>query len=187
MSILKAQPDPHTAAAILAGVVAVRRLCDADSIGDLTALFHRAYAGQVRMGLRPLAGRQDESMTRSRITSGECLIATRGGAIVGAVLLQEREHVAFPPLFLEPDVAHFSMFAVDPREQGTGIGAALLSAVEQRALETGCTRLAMSVAEPDRELVSYYEKRGFAKHSDWSWPYTNYASVIMCKHVDGCS
>lgn len=49
-----------------ATAVRVRLIEPGDSISEITALLHRAYAKQVAMGLRPLAGRQDDSVTRER-------------------------------------------------------------------------------------------------------------------------
>ena len=58
--------DRSTAAAApaLEGTIAVRRLSKSDSFDELTLLLHRAYRGQVEMGLRPLAGRQDAATQR---------------------------------------------------------------------------------------------------------------------------
>jgi len=164
-------------------LIIVRRLSPDDDIGALTALLHRAYTPQVAMGLRPLAGRQDAAMTRARTSKGECFVALRDNAIIGTILLNEYEHVDFPPKFCEPGVAHFSLFAVDPDLQGGGVGRLLLDAIEARALELGDNQLAMSVAEPDADLVRYYERRGFETVSHWRWPYTNYRSVVMCKRI----
>jgi GNAT superfamily N-acetyltransferase len=177
-------PTP-TGKAVAAGA-AIRRLDPTrDSYAALTALLHRAYAGQVAMGLRPLAGRQDEATTQRRCESGECFIALLPGApgerLVGTILFQEVEEAALPPHFLQPHVAHFSLFAVDPEYQGYGIGGALLAAVESRARALGFTELALSMAEPDTALMRFYERRGFRFVEHWRWPYTNYRSAILTK------
>ena len=103
----------------------------------VTRLLHRAYSAQVSRGLAPLAGRQDDAITRRRCTSGVCLLAFQGlpdfappaGAerLAGTSLLEEVEPNDMPPLFHEPGVAHFSQFAVDPDFQGHGVGEALLA------------------------------------------------------------
>ncbi len=74
-----------------APAVTVRLLKPADSIREVTQLLHRAYAKQVAMGLRPLAGRQDDETTRRRCTAGECYVAILAdgwhgsGALAGPV------------------------------------------------------------------------------------------------------
>lgn len=174
-------------------IIAVRRLAPADSMAELTTLLHRAYAKQVEMGLRPLAGRQDETTTRQRVANGECYVAVhtvpraqgrQQQRLVGAILFHEVEEAKGPPWFQRPDVASFSQFAVDPEYQGMGIGQMLLSVVEERARETGAAHLALSMAEPDQDLMKFYVKRGYAFVEHWQWPYTNYRSAILSKPLD---
>lgn len=165
--------------------VVVRALRPSDSFEDLTSLLHRAYAGQIAMGLEPLAGRQTVEVTRARSLNGENLVATLGpdGPLVGTILFQEREGVAFPAWFLRPEVAHFSLFAVDPAHQGHGIGGMLLGAVEKRAVELGKREIALSMAEPDAKLGAFYAHRGYRFIEHWQWPYTNYRSAILSKSL----
>jgi len=168
-----------------AGAVTVRPLLPSDSIPAITGLLHRAYAKQVAMGLRPLAGRQDDSVTQERAANSECYVAVveaaGGESIAGVILFEEQEQATFPPFFLKPHVCHFAQFGVDPDVQGRGIGRALLETVERRAREKGATELALSMAEPDRELYDFYVKRGYRFVEHWQWPYTNYRSCILSK------
>jgi GNAT superfamily N-acetyltransferase len=161
---------------------------------ELTALLHRAYRAQVEMGLRPLAGRQSAEVTRRRCLAGETFVADAASSaeprpesqpgIVGMIVFQEIEEAAFPVWFLRPDVAHFSLFAVEPQLQGKGVGAALLAAVERRASALGFGELALSMAEPDAALLDYYRRRGFRFVQHWRWPYTNYRSVILSRALN---
>ena len=176
----KATPD---------GELFVRRYFIDDSISEITSLLHRAYAPQVAMGLKPLAGRQDDGVTTDRIANSECYLTllrpSRAGPtphrLVGVILLQEIEKAQFPSFFLRPDVAHFAQFAVDPDLQGRGIGKLQLDVVEARARELGSRHLALSMAEPDAALRAFYERRGFVFVEHWQWPYTNYRSCILSK------
>jgi GNAT superfamily N-acetyltransferase len=165
----------------------VRLLREGDPIPEITRLLHRAYAKQVAMGLRPLAGRQDDATTARRASSSECYIALlpENGRerIVGVILYEEQEEAEFPAFFLKPEVRHFSQFGVDPDVQGRGIGQLLLQRVESRARETGAAELALSMAEPDRELYEFYARRGFRFIEYWQWPYTNYRSCILSKRL----
>jgi GNAT superfamily N-acetyltransferase len=163
--------------------VLFRPMSQRDSAAELTSLLHAAYRKQVDMGLRPLAGRQTADVTARRVSSGECIVSEAGGQLVGMIVLNEREEAEFPPTFQRPDVAHFSLFAVAPDFQGRGVGAGLLKAVERRAHELGFEHLALSMAEPDTELLQYYLKRGFDYAERWQWPYTNYVSAILIKRL----
>lgn len=163
----------------------IRPIRPSDPISQITRLLHRAYAKQVEMGLKPLAGRQDDATTAERAANSECYVATipeqHAERIVGVILFEEHENVTFPPFFLLPHVAHFAQFGVDPDVQGRGVGRSLLETVERRARENGATELALSMAEPDRDLYDFYLKRGYRFVGHWQWPYTNYRSCILSK------
>ena len=163
----------------------IRPIRPSDPISQITSLLHRAYAKQVEMGLKPLAGRQDDATTAERAANSECFVATiheqHAERIVGVILFEEHEKATFPPFFLLPHVAHFAQFGVDPDVQGRGVGRALLETVERRARENGATELALSMAEPDRALYDFYIKRGYRLVEHWQWPYTNYRSCILSK------
>ncbi len=166
--------------------VTVRRLLPSDSMDELTTLLHRAYRGQVEMGLAPLAGRQDAETTRKRTSNGECYLAIQSmpGArerIVGTILFHEVEDAKGPPWFQRKDVDSFSQFGVDPDIQGRGIGQMLLDMVEKRASECGARELGLSMAEPDTRLMQFYLRRGYRFVEHWQWPYTNYRSAILSK------
>lgn len=170
--------------------IGVRLMSHRDSISEITALLHRAYAGQMAMGLQPLAGRQDDATTKKRCGSGECYLAVTktGGSrskekIVGIILFHEMEDETSPPWFRNKFVDSFSQFAVDPDMQGLGIGQMLLETVERRAGECGATEIACSMADPDEGLKKFYLKRGYRLVEYWQWPYTNYRSAILSKSL----
>jgi GNAT superfamily N-acetyltransferase len=179
-------------------IITVRRLAPTDSIKELTVLLHRAYAKQIAMGLSPLAGRQSEDVTRQRVFSGQAFVAVHHiplpdpadpegvsvetrQKIVGTILFHEVEDAEGPPWFHRPDVAWFSQLAVDPDYQGQGIGHMLVEIVEQKGIEDGAAEMALSMAEPDKDLMGFYQKRGYRIIEYWQWPYTNYRSAIMSK------
>jgi GNAT superfamily N-acetyltransferase len=165
-----------------------------DAVSPITRLLHRAYAKQVAMGLRPLAGRQEDDVTHRRLSSGESYLAvarhalldepvSADGDVIGVIIFNERETSAGPAWFAKPGVGSFSQFAVDPMVQSKGIGRALLDKVESRASELGLAELALSMAEPDHGLRDYYLRRGYRVISIWKWPYTNYSSLVMSKKI----
>lgn len=137
----------------------------------------------MEMGLRPLAGRQDNEVTQRRLSSGESFVALVNGTVAGVIILNEQEPDAGPEWFAKPRTCSFSQFAVDPSLQSQGVGRLLLREIERRAAELGNDELALSMAEPDHQLRDYYLKRGFRIVGTWKWPYTNYTSLIMSKRL----
>ena len=182
-----ASPASASRSAPAPGDLVVRRLRAGDSFAEITALLHKAYAKQMSRGMRPLAGRQTEDVTRDRANNSECWVATISDAekerIVGVILLDEQEQATLPPFFQRDKVSHFAQFGVDPEVQGRGIGRALLETVERRAREKGAIELALSMAEPDTDLADFYAKRGYTLVEHWQWPYTNYRSCILSKKL----
>lgn len=182
------EPAPARAASRQDPSIRVRPLQPGDPIPAITALLHRAYAGQVAMGLKPLAARQDDDVTRRRCASGECFVAVEstppaGERVVGVIILNEQEPDAGPEWFSRPGVISFSQLAVDPDLQGRGIGQMLLAQVERRAADAGHAELALSMAEPDDALRLFYQRRGYRIVATFKWPYTNYTSLIMSKRL----
>lgn len=58
--------------------------------------------------------------------------------------------------------AYLGMLAVRPKFQSTGLGGALMAAVEARAKEVYCvSRVVMDVLDCRTELLAWYERKGF--------------------------
>jgi GNAT superfamily N-acetyltransferase len=95
---------------------------------------------------------------RERLANGEIVIATDGDRLLGCIRLYE----------VEPGVAQFGVLAVDPEQQGAGVGNALIDFVERRARERGATRMRLELLVPltgshpgkDR-LDRWYTRRGY--------------------------
>ena len=59
-------------------------------------------------------------------------------------------------------LVYLGMLTVDPSLQGGGTGKALLAAAEAFARDRlGATRMEMQVFAPRRELIAFYERRGY--------------------------
>jgi ribosomal protein S18 acetylase RimI-like enzyme len=60
--------------------------------------------------------------------------------------------------------AYFGMFAVDPGEQGGGIGKQVLLEAERIARdEWSCCAISMTVIVQREELIAWYERRGYRR------------------------
>ena len=167
--------------------VTVRRLGEADSLDELTALLHRAYAALAARGLRYVASHQSVEVTRRRVAHGECWVAERAGRVVGTVTLSApgtpvRDEA--PRLYARPDVAHFAQFGIEPELQRHGIGSLLMTRVEARARELGAREIALDTSEHARDLIAWYVARGYrpAGRHDWR-PHVNYESVLLSKRL----
>lgn len=62
------------------------------------------------------------------------------------------------------DECYFGMFAVDPAEQGGGVGKRALREAERAAREDlGCRAMQMTVITLREELIAWYERRGYRR------------------------
>ncbi|WP_131538978.1 GNAT family N-acetyltransferase [Pedobacter nototheniae] len=71
--------------------------------------------------------------------------------IIGSVYLE----VKTPKLYL-------GMFSVSPTLQGGGIGRALIEEAEIVAKQLNCHTITMTVIKTRKELISWYERRGYS-------------------------
>ena len=164
--------------------VVLRPLAADDSIDELTAMLHRAYAELAAMGLRFTATHQDSETTRRRIQGAQCFVATVDNQIVGTILLR-------PPgprstkvaLYARDDVATVGQFGVEPSFQRRGIGSMLLRQAEQRARELGVTELALDTSEQAHHLIDLYTRWGFRVVDNVQWETVNYRSVVMSRPI----
>ena len=62
---------------------------------------------------------------------------------------------------------YLGMLTVDPKLQGGGVGKAVLSESERIAKEKGCSEIRMTVIHLRKELIAYYERRGYALTGAW--------------------
>jgi GNAT superfamily N-acetyltransferase len=163
--------------------VVVRRLAPGDSLEDLTALLHRAYAELLAMGLRYVATHQTVEVTRQRVAEGERWVAEMEGRVVGTVTFQPAAATHGGDVYDRPDVASVHMLAVEPTVRRRGIGRALLERAESRARETGAAELALDTSERAAHLVALYRRWGYEVVGAARWPAVNDASVVMSKRL----
>jgi GNAT superfamily N-acetyltransferase len=162
-------------------VILIRPYVDSDSISEITSLLHRAYKEHADMGMLFLASHQDEAVTLERIKRGTCFIAELDGKIVGTITLYDAaasRHYNFLT-----GGCYFGQFAVEPELQSSGVGSMLLEKVEMLAREWGLKQIALDTSEDAKELIKYYEHRGYKFLDYVQWPDVNYRSVRLVKEL----
>jgi ribosomal protein S18 acetylase RimI-like enzyme len=136
------------------------RLATAADVPIVVALVESAYRGNAsRAGWTTEADLLDGQRTDQREVSqliedpaARLVLACDNDEIIACVLVRREADGA----------AHIAMFAVSPKRQGQGIGAALLACAEHVAREEhGATRSTMAVIEQRPELIRWYTRRGY--------------------------
>lgn len=169
------------------GVPDIRPLRPSDSLDELTALLHRAYARLAALGLNYTAVDQTAEVTARRIEGGTCFVAvgrgTFAGALVGTIVVQPPTTPSPCAYYAQPHVASVHQFAVEPSLQGLGLGRALLARTEAWAAENGYGEIALDTAEPAVHLTGWYERLGWRVVGTTQWRGKVYRSVVMSKAV----
>ncbi|MDF1665593.1 MAG: GNAT family N-acetyltransferase [Planctomycetota bacterium] len=157
----------------------VRPLRDHDSLEDLTKLINRAYQRLAKLGLKYVATWQGVDITTRRVHEGQCFLAATKEEILGTIVYHDQALTKGCNWYDRPDVSSFHQFAVEPRFQKFGLGAALMDQVEQCGRDSGAKEIALDTAEQASHLIQYYEKRGYRHVGFADWKETNYRSVIL--------
>ncbi len=167
--------------------ITIRPLAARDSLAELTALLHQAYAPLAAQGLNFTAAAQDEDTTRRRAAQGQCFVAEEAGIVLGTVTvcgpydLATAQWSVDAPWFRDRDTAHFHQFAVAPAHQRRGVGRRLVAACEKWARDGGFKHMALDTALPAVDLRNLYKRMGYADVGQVQWQGKNYRSVIMQK------
>jgi len=159
----------------------IRPIAPGDSIDELTALLHRAYARLAAMGLNYTAVDQSAQVTRERMAGGTCFVATWHGALAGTIVVASHDVDDECAYFAQPGVASAQQFAVDTPHQGRGIGRGLLERAERWARETGHREIALDTAEQAAHLIALYTRLGYRPVSEVRRAGKVYRSIVFGK------
>lgn len=125
----------------------------------LHALVERAYRGETaRAGWSHEADlltgdRTSVAELQSFLDAGDHLLVWRDDSAIRAC-------VRLVPL--DEELVYLGMLTVDPSLQGEGLGKQLLTTAEAYARDTlGASRMEMQVFSRRRELLSFYDRRGY--------------------------
>jgi len=127
-------------------------------IPELNILVNSAYRGESSKkgwtteehllgGIRTDEGDLSELLQKENVI---ILKYTESGKIIGSVYLEK-----------QVDKLYLGMLTVSPELQGGGIGKKLMEAAEKLAKENNIYKVSMTVISVRKELIEYYERRGF--------------------------
>jgi N-acetylglutamate synthase-like GNAT family acetyltransferase len=129
------------------------RVADDSDVTDLVRLINRAYAVEEFF----VAGERTHPLqVRERMArSSSCFLVADdpmvSGRLAACVWVERRG-----------DRGYFGMLAVDPDQQGRGLGRSLVTAAEEHCRAGGCRFLDISVVNLRTELPDFYRQLGFA-------------------------
>lgn len=136
-----------------------------DQYRDIASVSVRAYLPSGLPSDHPYFARLRDVAVRAE--EAEVWVATEHGRVLGSLTW-------CPPGSAwreigQPGEAEFRMLAVDPPEQGRGVGRALVQAVIDRARADGDTAVVLSSATWMHAAHHLYERMGFARTPELDW------------------
>ena len=136
----------------------------------IVALVESAYRGD--SGRRGWTTESDLLDGQRTDAAGVAALLDQPGSML---LLAERDGVLLASCHIERrgDSGYFGMFAVDPAQQGGGLGKAVLAEAERIAYESWqCRAMHMTVIVQREELIAWYERRGYRRTGEYQpFPY----------------
>jgi len=155
---------------MISDLAPVFRSATAADVTAIVALVESAYRGESgRRGWTTesdlLDGRRtDELLVAELLASPDSavLLAQAGDQLLACCHLEKHGHSAY-----------FGMFAVDPSRQNSGLGKQVLAEAERFARDVWrCAAMHMKVIDARRELIAWYERRGYRRTGEYSpFPY----------------
>lgn len=139
-------------------VVNQLKLARLDNAEELCKLINLAYRGEHGWTKenKLVSGDRiniDEVKALIRKTDSFLLVAIVNGDIVACVCVEQKEQHAY-----------IGLLAVDPRYQNKGVGRKVLYLAEAYAInQLHVKKLSMVVISQRKELIEYYERRGYRK------------------------
>lgn len=137
------------------------RKANHEDVPQIVALVNSAYRGEAsKLGWTTEADLLGGQRTDAREISS--LVEARGSMML--LCLLEAETIGCVHLEKVEDGANLGMFTVKPVLQGKGIGKRFLQAAEAAAREAwGIEKITMAVITYRRELIAFYERRGYIR------------------------
>jgi len=125
------------------------RLATEADIASITAITNAAFAIETFLG----GTRTDAAGVAAMMQKGQFLVAEqRSGHIVASVYIE-----------LRGARGYFGMLAVNPSQQGKGLGRLMAEAAENHCRQQGCSDMDIAVLSLRPELPPYYRKLGYAE------------------------
>ncbi|MGE3507750.1 MAG: GNAT family N-acetyltransferase [Vicinamibacterales bacterium] len=129
----------------------VIRRGDAHDVERITLLVNRAFEVEAFF----VAGdRTTGEQIREKLATGVFFIAEKRDRLVGCVHVDRRDRVS----------AYISMLAVEPSQQGAGIGRQLMRVAEQYCLQGHCREVCITVINLRTDLQPFYRSLGYREH-----------------------
>jgi GNAT superfamily N-acetyltransferase len=112
------------------------------------------------------ADRTDPEKVAALLQKGKFIMWFEDGALAGCVYTE-----------LRGERGYFGLLAVEPPRQGSGIGASLIAAAEERCRSAGCCFMDLTFVNVRQELPGYYQRFGYVENGTLPFPADQIAEI----------
>ncbi len=124
------------------------RVATANDRADIIALVNAAFTVETFFE----GTRTDDDRLTEMMGTRDFLVGEEGGRILASVSTEVRD-----------ERGYFGMLAVDPSQQGRGLGRVMVEAAEAHLRQRGCEVVDITVLSLRPELPGYYRKLGYVQ------------------------
>ena len=120
------------------------------------------------------------------IAEGSMYGVKEGNGFAGVITWDDKQHEKYANLAWKDSsgkVSCIHRLAVHPEQQGRGLGKKLLLYAEGQAKSAGCTSVRIEVYSANAGALALYEKYGYERVGEVSYPMRKHAYIAMEKHL----
>ena len=103
--------------------------------------------------------RTNPEKVRALMKEGKFLLAEEVGALTGCVYVEVRE-----------ERGYFGLLAVQPKQQHSGLGSALIATAEEYCRAAGCRVMDLTIVNLRAELPGFYQRLGYVESGTLPFP-----------------
>lgn len=139
------------------------RLATEHDVPALTRLINIAFKKE---SFFKKGDRIDEAGVREKLGTGSMYVLEQAGTIIACIYLETNGELASGE-----GAGYIGLLAVDPSQQGRGLGKQIMNFAEDELRRRGCTRAQLRIIHLRTELLAFYGKFGYRQTDTAPYPF----------------
>jgi len=146
----------------------IPRLADSRDVSAITELINSAFQKE---SFFKKGDRIDEAGVREKIDAGAMYVADEDGEIAACVYIDIADPKNGEVLAQGDGAGYIGLLAVDPAQQGRGLGRGMMRFAEEELRRRGCTRAQLRIIHLRTELLAFYGGQGYRETGTSPYPF----------------
>lgn len=145
----------------------------AGDVPAITALINLAFQKE---SFFKKGDRTDDRQVRGKMQTGSFFVVGGENALLGCIYVEMADATNPKVIASGMGAGYIGMLAVDPGQQGQGLGKRLMLFAEEELRRRGATRVQLRIVNLRTELVQFYGKLGYRATGTTAYPEPNQLS-----------